>query len=392
MTHILLVPNALKGSLTANEAKTAMEAGVRNACSDCTIVSRPIADGGDGFAEIIGGESGTETVSVEVHDPLGRIVEANFSYNAGDSTAMIDVASACGLAYLKESEYDPLVTSSYGVGELISQVLDLNISHLIIGIGGTATNDAGIGMAAALGVRFLDMAGEEIKIPAGDDLGRISRIDMSDFDPRLANVTVDALCDVNNPLLGEKGAAHVYAPQKGASKEVVERLENGMQHLVTLLSLDLGFNLAHAEGAGAGGGIAAGLAAFLNASLRKGIDMVIEQLHIDDDLDAADLIITTEGRLDSQTLSHGKAPAGIAIQARHRNIPCIAIAGEIEADEKNNFQDVFTAVFSLCPGPVSRDMAMQQASIYLEQITRQAVQCFLAGKNMNIKQRVHNDT
>jgi glycerate kinase len=381
MTNILILPNAMKGSLTAAEAIAAMEAGVRDACPDCTIVSKPIADGGDGFADIIGGENGTETVSVEVHDPLGRTVEANFSYNASDSTAMIDVASACGLAYLKESEYDPLVTSSYGVGELISQVLDLNIKRLIIGIGGTATNDAGMGMAAALGARFLDMAGEEIKVPAGADLGRISRVDMSDFDPRLADVTVEALCDVDNPLLGEKGAAHVYAPQKGASKEVVERLETGMQHFVTLLSLDLGFKQAHVEGMGAGGGIAAGMAAFLNASLRKGIDMVIEQLNIEEDLAAADLVITTEGRLDSQTLLHGKAPAGIAVQARHKNVPCFAIAGEIEITEESNLQDVFTAVFSLCPGPVSRELAMQEASSYLEHITRQVVQCFLAGKN-----------
>ena len=381
MTSILLVPNAMKGSLTAPEAIAAMEAGVRNACPDCTIVSKPIADGGDGFAGIVGGRTGSETASVEVHDPLGRMVEANFSYNASDSTAMIDVASACGLAYLDESEYDPLVTSSYGVGELISQVLDLNIKRLIVGIGGTATNDAGMGMAAALGARFLDMAGEEIKMPAGVDLGRISRVDMSDFDPRLADIKVEALCDVDNPLLGEKGAAHVYAPQKGASKDVVERLETGMHHFVTLMSLDLGFNQADAEGMGAGGGIAAGLAAFLNASLRKGIDMVIEQMNIEQDLDAADLVITAEGKLDKQTLQHGKAPAGIAVQARHRNVPCIAIAGEIDISEENNLQEIFTAVFSLCPGPVSREIAMQEASTYLEHITWQVVQCFLAGSN-----------
>lgn len=381
MTHILIAPNALKGSLTAGEAITAMESGVRDVCPDCTIASRAIADGGDGFAQVLGDDAGTETVSVEVTDPLGRTVEANFSYNAGTSTAMIDVASACGLSLLDESEYDPLKTSSYGVGELIRQVLDLNISRLIIGIGGTATNDAGMGMAAALGARFLDMAGEEIDRPTGNDLGGISRIDMSDFEPRLADITVEALCDVDNPLLGDKGAARVYAPQKGASKEVVERLETGMQHLVTLLSLDLGFKDAHVDGMGAGGGLAAGLAAFLNASLRKGIDMVMEQLNISDALEEANIVITTEGRLDSQTLLHGKAPAGIAAEAKQRDVPCIAIAGEVDIETDADLRDMFTAVFSLCPGPVTREDAMKNAALYLQHATGQAVRLYLAGKN-----------
>ena len=381
MTTILIAPNAFKGSLTADQAIEAMEAGTREACEECRIISKAIADGGDGFAQVIGDEPGTETVSVDVHDPLGRPIEASFSYNAGNSTAMIDVASACGLSLLEESEYDPLTASSYGVGELIRQVLDLNISRLIIGIGGTATNDAGMGMAAALGARFLDMAGEEISRPSGNDLGGISRVDMAEFEPRLADITVEALCDVDNPLLGENGAARVYAPQKGASKEVVERLETGMQHFVSLLSLDLGFKHAHAEGMGAGGGLAAGLSAFLNASLRKGIDMVMEQLNIPEALDAADLVITTEGRLDNQTLLHGKAPAGIATEARAINVPCIAIAGEVEIGADSRYQDIFTSVFSLCPGPVSRDDAMQNAAAYLQHATRQAVSLFLAGKN-----------
>jgi len=233
--------------------------------------------------------------------------------------------------------------------------------------------------------QFLDMAGEEISRPSGNDLGGISRVDMAEFEPRLADITVEALCDVDNPLLGKSGAARIYAPQKGASKEVVERLETGMQHFVTLLSVDLGFKHAHAEGMGAGGGMAAGLSAFLNASLRKGIDMVMEQLNIAEALDAADLVITTEGRLDSQTLLHGKAPAGIASEARAVNVPCIAIAGEVETGDDSRYQDIFTSVFSLCPGPVSRDDAMQNAAAYLQHATRQAVSLFLAGKRGNLK-------
>jgi glycerate kinase len=272
-----------------------------------------------------------------------------------------------------------LTTSSYGVGELISQVLDLNVERLIIGIGGSATNDAGMGIAAALGARFLDMAGEEIPVPTGQDLGRISRIDMSDFDGRLAKVSVEALCDVDNPLLGPDGAAHVFAPQKGASQADVERLEKGMQHFVTLLSLDLGFKPGERPGMGAGGGLGAGLAAFLHATLRKGIELVVEYLQLDHEMAAADLVITTEGRLDSQTMLHGKAPAGIAEGARNARVPCIAIAGEVEYSDAMTGSNGFSAVFSLCPGPVDRKTAMQNASAYLETTTRQVVQCFLLG-------------
>ena len=245
-----------------------------------------------------------------------------------------------------------------------------------MGIGGSATNDGGVGMAAALGMRFLDAAGNAVA-PIGGALGQIRRIDPSGLDPRLATVRCEAICDVDNPLLGPRGAAQVYGPQKGASPAQVEELEAGLAHLADVIAADLGLDVRDLPGAGAAGGLGAGLHAFLGAELRRGVDLVLDLVGLDDQLAGADLVITAEGQIDYQT-AFGKAPAGVAQRAKAQGIPCLAIAGGIGERITDLHRIGIDAVFSLCPGPISLEQAMEAGSTLLQAATEQVVRCFLS--------------
>jgi len=378
---VVLAPNAFKGSLTAVEAAEAMARGVTRACDSAAIVRVPVADGGDGLTEVLLDALQGEIRTVTVKGPRGDPVQASFCYVPKLDLAAIEMATASGLALLPEGQRNPLLTTTYGTGQLIAAALDLGVSHIIIGIGGSATNDGGIGMAAALGMRFLDSNGQPVE-PVGGALQAIQRIDTSGLNPRINKVRFEAICDVDNPLLGPKGAAYVYGPQKGATPEQIKELDAGLANLAAVIESDLGLDIRTLPGAGAAGGLGAGLRAFLNAELRRGVDLVLDLVGLEEKLDSADLVLTTEGQIDFQT-AYGKAPAGVAIRARARGIPCIALAGSVGGGLQELHAIGINAVFSLCPGPVSLEQAMQRGAEYLEAATEQAVRAFLAGRATN---------
>ncbi len=375
---IVIAPNALKGCLTAAEAAEALARGVARIRPDIDIVQVPVADGGDGLADVlVNALHGVERTAL-VSGPLGDPVSTTFCHVPARRLAAIEMATASGLALLAKERLNPLLTTTLGTGELIKAALDLDIVHLIVGIGGSATNDGGIGMAAALGARFLDGNGQPVE-PVGGALGMIERIDLSGLDPRLAAMRIEVICDVDNPLLGERGAAHVYGPQKGATPEQVRMLEAGLANLAAVIDRDLGLDVRDLPGAGAAGGLGAGLKAFLKAELRRGVDLVLDLVKLDERLRDADLALTAEGQIDVQT-AFGKAPAGVAERARAHGVPCIAIAGSVGRGLDALHELGINAVFSLCPGPVSLEQAMASGGDYLAAAAEQVVRAFLVGR------------
>lgn len=288
------------------------------------------------------------------------------------------MALASGLALLESDMQDPTLSTTYGTGELIKAALETGATRINVGIGGSATNDGGIGMARALGVRFLDNAGKELP-PIGKSLLSIAKIDISGLDPRIHTVNIEAVCDVDNPLYGPKGAAHVYGPQKGATPEQVAELDRGLQNLGQRIQEDLGIDVSTMPGAGAAGGLGAGLRAFLDAKLCKGIDLIFDLVGLHDKLTDADLVLTGEGQIDFQTV-FGKAPGGVGAAAKAQNIPCFAVAGSIGKDLGTLHETGIDAVFSLCPGPITLEESMQLSKENISRVTEQAIRAFLAGK------------
>jgi glycerate kinase len=375
--RIVAAPNAFKGCLTAIAAADAMTAGVLRAAPGADVVRVPVADGGDGLVDVAIEGLGGEARVVTVCGPRGEPTRAAFCYVPAMKFAAVEMALASGLALLARDRRDPTRTTTRGTGELIRAALDLGVSRIGVGIGGSATNDGGIGMAAALGARFLDDRGAAVE-PVGGELGRVRRIDLSGLDPRVTSVRFEAVCDVDNPLCGPTGAAHVYGPQKGATPEQVEALDAGLANLADVIERDLGVDVRDLPGSGAAGGLGAGLRAFLGAELRRGVDLVLELVDLHGKLAGADLVLTGEGQIDFQT-AYGKAPAGVGAAARARGIPCIAIAGGV-GDGLGDLHAIgIDAVFSLCPGPVTLDEAMTHAAEYLARAAEQAVRAFLAG-------------
>ena len=314
--RIVVAPNAFKGSLTARQAAAAMAAGVARAVADVEIVQVPVADGGDGLVDVALQALGGEPRTLSVTGPLGEPVEATFCHVPAMRFAAIEMALASGLALVPADRRDVMRATTRGTGELIAAALGLGVRRIGVGIGGSATNDGGTGMAAALGVRFLDATGDEVE-PVGGTLLRIARIDTSGLDERVRGVRIEAVCDVDNPLTGATGAAHVYGPQKGATPEQVAVLDAGLVHLAEVIEKDLGLQVADLPGSGAAGGLGAGLRAFLGAELRRGVDLVLDIVGLREKLRGADLVLTGEGQIDFQT-AFGKAPAGVGAAARER--------------------------------------------------------------------------
>jgi len=374
---IVVAPNALKGSLGAAAAAEAMAAGVRLAAPGAEIVQVPVADGGDGLLEVLGGND-LQHIPCRVTGPLGSPVAATLLYSADRRLAVIEMATAAGLALLPPGELDPMQASTFGVGELLRLALDCGAQHIIIGIGGSATSDGGTGLARALGARFLDTGGNELPGNAAA-LPHVHRMDLEALDTRLPQTRIDVICDVDNPLLGPQGAARVFAPQKGASPAQVSAIEAGLEKLAGLVEQQLGRDIRKLPGGGAAGGLGAGLVAFLQAELRPGAALVLELVGFEASLAGAGLVLTAEGRLDGQT-AHGKAPAAVARLARQHGIPCIALAGSVATDLEALQAAGISACFSLCPGPLALEDAMQQATPLLGRACEQAVRCFLAGK------------
>jgi glycerate kinase len=374
--RIVIAPNAFKGSLSALGAAQAIAEGVRVAIPDADLTLLPIADGGDGTVDALVAAANGEYRSLRVRGPLSERVDAGYGLIDQGSTAVIEMARAAGLALLPQTNRDPRVTTTYGVGELMQAAYDNGARHFIVGIGGSATNDGGAGMAQALGYHLLDEQGHELP-PGGVALKRLARIHVGGVHANWKQADVQVASDVSNPLTGPNGASAVYGPQKGATPEMVTELDAALARLAEVIRRDLGVDVELLPGAGAAGGLGAGLVAFAGARLRPGAEMVMEALRLDEKLDSADLVITGEGRLDSQTARFGKGPAAVARHARNAGIPVIGIAGSL-ADESELAQ-LFDGLMATSIEPATLDQAIAQARPLLVGAATRAMRLLLAG-------------
>lgn len=367
---MLVACASFKGTLTSRQASTAIALGLQRAGDHAHVVA--LADGGEGLVEaLVSQQNNARYVEIPGRGPLSSLVRARLGLigPAEDTTAVLEMAASSGLSLVPLSQRDPKLTTTLGVGDQIRAVLDLpdvHVKRILLGIGGSATNDGGAGMAQALGVRFLDAAGHELP-PGGGALARLSRIDVSGLDKRLKNVEVTVACDVDNVLCGPDGASFVYGPQKGASAEDVKLLDEALAHYAAVIGRDLGKNVHDIPGAGAAGGLGAGLLAFCNAKLVSGIDLLLDMLGFDELLEHASLVVTGEGRLDGQTL-RGKAPFGVARRALQKGVPCLAIGGDVEMDARDELLRHFQATESLAAFAGSIKRAQAHAAEMLEQL------------------------
>ncbi len=357
--NILIAPDSFKDCLSAREVALNIEAGIRRAMPAANIKMLPLADGGEGTVEALVEATGGEIINVVVHDPLMRSINSFFGVLGDIKTAIIEMAAASGIELLKENDRNPWLTSTYGTGELINHALDMNCEKLVIGVGGSSTNDAGTGMAQALGVRFLDNTGGEVAA-GGGNLGQIAVIDMSGLDKRLSRCKILVACDVDNPFYGPRGAALTYALQKGADKEMAKKLDDNMRHFADKISEILGISIQNIKGAGAAGGLAGGLMAFLKAELKPGFEVIKDIINLENEIRKADIVVTGEGKIDSQT-QFGKVPFGVArIAARHKK-PVIAIAGSLGDKADELYEKIFDLIIPLARNPSDIEDAIKNA-------------------------------
>lgn len=371
MTRYLCAPDSFKESLTAMEAARAMAQGIENADHDAEVRCLPMADGGEGTARALVDATGGSMRAVPVHDPLGRPVEGHFGLLADGTTAVVETAEASGLALLEAKERNPLIASSYGTGELMLAAVRSGAKRIIVGLGGSATNDAGAGLLQALDVRLLDKNGNDLA-HGGAALANLTTIDISTMDPALKNVAITAACDVTNPLTGPTGASAVFGPQKGASKDDVATLDAALAHFAQVIDSQLGVAVNDVPGAGAAGGIGAALKGFLNAEFRPGIAIVIEQSGLDAAAQWADVVFTGEGSIDFQT-KFGKTPAGVAETAKRHGKPVIAVAGHIGTGIDELHEVGIDAVFGIAPGAASLSELLADAAANVTRTTEQIV-------------------
>ncbi|MEH7116729.1 glycerate kinase [Neobacillus vireti] len=367
---IVLAPDSFKESMTAKEACEAMERGIKKVNNQITCIQVPMADGGEGTMQSLVAATGGKIYTAKVIGPLGNEVEAPYGILGDGKTGVIEMASASGLHLVRKEERNPLVTTTYGTGQLIKACLDQGINKLLIGIGGSATNDGGAGVVQALGGKLLDANGQEIGF-GGGELGRLERIDLTNFDPRIKDITVEVACDVNNPLCGERGASVVFGPQKGATPEVVEILDKDLMNYAKIIKAELNVDLLDVPGAGAAGGLGAGLMVFLNGTLKKGIDIVIEYTLLEEKVQDADMVWTGEGSIDFQT-KFGKTPFGVASVAKKYRKPVVAIAGSI-GENIDSLYEKIDSIFSIMQGVSTLEEALANGQKNLQKTSENAI-------------------
>jgi glycerate kinase len=372
---IVIAPDSFKGSLSAKEICDCIEKGIRKVNNSVEIVKVPMADGGEGTVQSLIDCTGGTLVKKIVRDPLCRGVEAFYGILGDRKTAVIEMAAASGLPLLEGDERNPLITTTFGTGELIRDSMDRGCSNLIIGLGGSATNDGGAGMLMALGAKFLDGDGYSIGL-GGKYLKRLRKIDLSGLDERIKKCSITAACDVNNPLCGPSGASHVFGPQKGADENAVKILDDALLHFAEVIKKDLGISVADLPGAGAAGGLGAGLTAFLNAKLKKGIDIVIETTGFEDKVRNADIVITGEGSIDYQT-QFGKTPYGVAVVAGKYGVPVIGICGSIGDGVEVLYSKGFNSIFSIIDKPMSLEEALEKSAQLVEDAAERIIRSAL---------------
>ena len=374
---VVIAPQAFKGSISALDAATAMGEGVRRVVPDAQTVLVPVADGGDGTLETLVEGSGGDIRTSEVTGPLGETIRAPWGALGDGTTAVIEMARTSGLALVPIERRNPLVTTTYGLGEAIREAMDAGFRRFIVGIGGSATNDAGGGMAQALGVRLLDSDGHDLPF-GGAALAELSRVDMSGRDPRVSEARFLVACDVNNPLTGPEGASAIYGPQKGATPEMVAQLDAALQNFAEVVKRDVGADIDGVPGAGAAGGLGGGLIAFLDAGLSAGVDIVLETVGLDGHLQEADLVVTGEGCLDYQTV-YNKAPIGVAARAKERGIPVIAISGSLGERYGEVHDHGIDAAVAITCFPMTLDEVSERASTLIADATEEALRLMRVG-------------
>ena len=375
--RIIVAPDSYKGSISALGVAEAMERGIKKVFSQAEVLKLPIADGGEGTVEALVTATGGRFFYKDVTGPLGESVSAVWGVLGDGKTAVIEMASASGLPLVPSGKRNPRVTTTLGTGQLVKEVLDQGLTRLILGIGGSATNDGGAGFASALGIRFLDADGKELP-PGGEALARLACIDTSGVDPRLDCLAVTVACDVDNPLCGPRGASAIFGPQKGACPDTVAVLDNALRHYGEHACAITGRQIMERAGAGAAGGLGAALLFFTRAELRPGIEIVLEAIDFDRISAGVDLVITGEGRTDRQT-AFGKAPVGVAKIAKRHGVPVVCLSGGLGDGYEAIFAQDIDAVAVCPPAPMSLEDCLAQGAALVEGATERLCRTLRAG-------------
>jgi len=368
---ILLAPDSFKESMTAKEVCEAMERGIKKVNKNINCIHVPMADGGEGTMQSLVDATGGKVYYSKVVGPLGNEVMASYGILGDGETGMLEMASASGIQLVPIEKRNPLITTTYGTGQLIKACLDYGVKRLLIGIGGSSTNDGGSGVVQALGGKLMDEEGNEIGF-GGGELNKLAKIDLNDFDPRIKDIVIEVACDVNNPLCGNNGASNVFGLQKGATSEMIEELDINLKHFGTIVKEQLGKDILNVPGAGAAGGLGAGLMAFLNGTLKKGIEMVIEYTKLEEKVKLADMVWTGEGSIDFQT-QYGKTPLGVATVAKKYNKPVIAFAGRVGEDIEVLYDKGIDSIFSIIRELTTLDEALAKGKENIEKTAENVV-------------------
>lgn len=371
MTKYVVAPDSFKESMTAKEVCDAMEKGIKEADSAAEVIKVPMADGGEGTVDSLVDATQGQRVIVEVTGPLGNKISAYYGILGNGTTAVIEMAKASGLEIVEKKKRNPMITTTFGTGELIRDALDHNVKEIIIGLGGSSTNDGGSGMAQALGAKLLDQNNHQIPF-GGGNLDKLDKIDISNLDSRLQDVKIILASDVTNPLIGKDGASRVFGPQKGATPEMVEKLENNLQHYAKIVKRDLNKEVALVSGAGAAGGLGAGLIAFTTCEMRRGVDLAIEVTKLEEKIRDADYVFTGEGGTDFQT-KFGKTPYGVAKLGKKYHKPVISLAGYLGEGIDSLYSEGFTAIFGIIPGACDLSTALKNGPSNVARTTENIV-------------------
>ncbi|OUP14482.1 glycerate kinase [Lactobacillus johnsonii] len=371
MTKYVVAPDSFKESMTAKEVCDAMEKGIKKADSAAEVIKVPMADGGEGTVDSLVDATNGQRVIVEVTGPLGNKISAYYGILGNGTTAVIEMAKASGLEIVEKKKRNPMITTTFGTGELIRDALDHNVKEIIIGLGGSSTNDGGSGMAQALGAKLLDQNNNQISF-GGGNLDKLDKIDISDLDSRLQDVKIILASDVTNPLIGKDGASRVFGPQKGATPEMVEKLENNLQHYAKIIKRDLNKDVASVSGAGAAGGLGAGLMAFTTCKMRQGVDIAVEVTKLEEKVKSADYVFTGEGGTDFQT-KFGKTPYGVAKLGKKYHKPVISLAGYLGKGIDSLYSEGFTAIFGIIPGACDLSTALKNGPSNVARTTENIV-------------------
>jgi len=381
---IVLAPDSFKGNLTSQQVASALEKGIKRVIPNANCIKVPMADGGEGTVQSLVEATGGKFIRKRVKGPAGRPVSARYGILSDGKTAVIEMAEASGLPDVEGTmDKNPMKTTTYGTGQLMMDAINKGVTHIILGLGGSATLDGGAGMAQALGIRFLDKKGCELKeLGAGGMLNKVASIDMSGMDSRMKKAKVTVASDVENPLCGKKGAAYVFGPQKGATPVMVKNLDKNLKHFAGIIKKELRKDVMKLKGAGAAGGLGAGLVAFTGAKLKSGVDIVVEATGLEKHLKGADLCITGEGRVDFQT-AFGKTPSGVAKAARKQKVQTIAIGGALTDDARGVFEHGIDGLASACARDMSLQEAMSNSRAHLANSAERVIRLVLIGKKLS---------